>query len=165
MSRTGTSNGAAKVVGMTLAVVAVGATATGVALASPGSGLTPVWLVQKADLQDVVHANSDRIKLQTKDPTDVRVQKITFGAGSYSGWHHHPGLVVVAVESGSVTLTDAACRSRTYGPGLPAGAVFVESGDRAAQASSTHGAVVYVTYVQPDGQPPRLEDAPPACAG
>lgn len=149
--------------GTTLAVAAVGGLAIGVALASPGSGLTPETLVT-ADLEESVRYNSDRVKFQTKDPTDVRVQKITFGAGSYSGWHHHPGMVIVAVQSGSVTHTDASCRSTTYGPGLPAGAVFVEGGDAPAQASSTSGAVVYVTYVTPNGQPPRAEDPVPACA-
>ncbi len=164
MSTTGANRGVAKAIGMTLAIVAIGGTATGVALASAGAGLSGEWLVQKADLQEVVQVNSDRVKFQTKDPTDVRMQKITFAASSYSGWHHHPGMVVVAVQSGSVTHTDASCRSTTYGPGLPAGAVFVESGDHPAEASSTGGAVVYVTYVQPDGQPPRLEDPVPACA-
>jgi quercetin dioxygenase-like cupin family protein len=152
-----------RTVGVTLVVAGVGGLAIGVALASPGSGLTPETLV-KADLQESVRLNSDRVKLQTKDPTDVRVQRITFAAGSYSGWHHHPGTVVVAVESGTVTHTDSSCRSTTYGPGLPAGAVFVEGGDQPAQASSTSGAVVYATYVTPDDQPPRVEDAVPACA-
>lgn len=135
-----------------------------VGLASPGFGVTSTLLVDRAGFEDVVHLNSDRIKLQTKDATDVRVQKLVFAPGSYSGWHHHPGIIIVVVESGEVTLTDSECNSVTYGPGLPAGAVFVEGGDEPIQASSAAGATNYVTYVAPDGEPFRLEDSPPPCA-
>jgi hypothetical protein len=108
-----------------------------------------------------------RVKFQTKEPTDVRVQRIDFAAGGYSGWHHHPGMIIVAVQSGAVTLTDSECNSVTYGPGLPDGAVFVEGGDHPVQASSATGATVYLTYVAPDANPPvfRIDDHldPPPC--
>ncbi len=148
----------------TLAVAVVG-TLTAVALASPGSGTTSTTLVT-ADFAQTVHMNSDRVKLETKDATDVRVQRIDFAPGGYSGWHHHPGLIVVAVQSGAVTLMDSECNSVTYGPGLPDGAAFVEGGDSPVQASSATGATVYVTYVAPDANPPvfRIEDDPPPCA-
>jgi hypothetical protein len=98
--------------------------------------------------------------------TDVRVQKLVFGAGSFSGWHHHPGIVIVAVESGEVTLWDSRCKSKTYGPGSPNGAVFAEGDNRPQQATSAGGATVYVTYVAPNADPPvfRIEDDPPPCA-
>ncbi len=113
-----------------------------------------------ADFNQKVHLNSDRVKFQTKRPTDVRVQKNVFSAGGRSGWHHHPGIVIVAVQSGSVTVTHSGCRSKTYGPGLPNGAVFVEGGDDPGQASSTTGAVVYATFVAPSADPPvfRIND-------
>jgi hypothetical protein len=144
-----------------LGVVLVG-TAAAVAVASPSSGLTSTIFVT-ADLAQDVHLNSDKVKFQTKGPTDVRVQKLDFAAGAFSGWHHHPGMVIVAVQSGAVTLTHADCNSVTYGPGLPAGSVFVESGDEPAQATSATGATVYVTYVAPDGAGFRLEDDPVTC--
>jgi hypothetical protein len=72
----------------------------------------------------------------------------------------------VAVQSGAVTLMQSDCSSVTYGPGLPDGGVFVESGDAPVQASSTNGATVFITFVAPDANPPvfRIEDDPPACA-
>jgi hypothetical protein len=104
--------------------------------------------------------NSDRVKFQTKDPTDVRVARVEFAPGGRSGWHHHPGLVIVTVASGSVNFMHSDCTSKTYGPGLPDGAVFVEGGDEPAQASSTTGAVNYVTFVAPHASPPvfRIDD-------
>jgi quercetin dioxygenase-like cupin family protein len=145
----------------TIGVVLVG-TAAAVAVASPGFGVTSTIFVT-ANLEQEVHLNSDKVKFQTKGPTDVRVQRLDFAAGAYSGWHHHPGMVIVAVESGALTLTHADCSSVTYGPGLPAGSVFVESGDEPAQATSATGATVYVTYVAPDGAGFRLEDDPVTC--
>ena len=146
----------------TIGVVLVGTTTT-VAVASPSFGLTPTTTFVTADLAQDVHLNSDKVKFQTKGPTDVRVQRLDFVAGGYSGWHHHPGMVIVAVQSGAVTLTHADCSSVTYGPGLPAGSVFVESGDEPVQASSATGATVYATYVAPDGAGFRLEDDPVTC--
>ena len=144
--------------------VAVIGTLAAVALGEPGSGVTPTNLVT-ANFDHTVHVNSDRVKFQTKDPTYVRVQKLVFGANSRSGWHHHPGLVLVTVESGSVTLWQSDCSSKTYGPGLPNGAVFAEGGDDPVQATSTSGATVYVTYVAPSADPPvfRIEDDAISC--
>ena len=144
------------------ATAAVGAIATAV-IASPGSGVTPTNFVN-ANFDETAHVNSDRVKFQTKDPTDVRVQRLDFAPGAFSGWHHHPGVLVVAVASGSVTLTDSSCDSKTYGPGSPNGAVFVEGGDEPIEASSAGGATVFVTTITPDGEAPRIEDDVPACA-
>ena len=139
--------------------VAVIITVAAVALASPGEGITPTTLVT-ANFDETVHWNSDRVKFQTKDATDVRVQRLDFAPGAYSGWHHHPGIIIVAVASGAVTLWDSDCNSKTYGPGLPNGAVFVEGGDEPVQATSAGGATAYVTYVAPSADPPvfRIED-------
>jgi quercetin dioxygenase-like cupin family protein len=119
-----------------------------------------------ANFDTTFHLNSDRVKFQTKDANDLRVQKVIFAAGAFSGWHHHPGLVLAAVESGSVTVWDDECNRETYGPGLPNGAVFVEGGDEPMQVTSTGGATEYVTLVAPDHNPPlfRVEDDPPPCA-
>ena len=144
--------------------VAVIGTLAAVALGSPGSGVTPTNLVT-ANFDHTVHLNSDRVKFQTKDQTDVRIQKLVFGANSYSGWHHHPGMILVSVESGAVTLWNSDCSSTTYGPGLPDGAVFAEGGDDPQQATSAGGATVYVTFVAPNADPPvfRIEDDPVSC--
>src|SRR5947207_15693373 len=110
---------------LTALAVVVAGTATAVALATSGWGVTPTTYVT-ARFDHTVHMNSDRIKFQTKDPTLVRVQKLEWLPGAYSGWHHHPGVIIVTVQSGSVTVMDSECNTVTYGPGLPEGAVFVE---------------------------------------
>lgn len=149
---------------VTLALVVAGAAAT-VALATPGFGITTTTFVT-ADFPNSVQINSDRVKFQTKDPTTVRVQQLVWAAGAYSGWHHHPGVIIVTVQSGSVTVEDSSCNSVTYGPGLPDGAVFVEGGDNPIQVTSASGATEYAMQIAPTANPPvfRTEDNPPACA-
>jgi hypothetical protein len=149
--------------------VAMIATIATVALGSHASnlfGIAGSEIFVTANLDHTVQMNSDRVKFQTKGPTDVRVQKIVVGAGGYSGWHHHPGIVIVTVASGDLTFTHSDCSSTTYGPGLPDGNVFVEGGDDPGQASRVAGATLYVTFVAPDGAGFRIDDhnfQPPSC--
>ena len=149
---------------VTAGVAVIGTLTVAVAVGSPGSGIAVTTLVT-ANFDETVKVNSDRVKFQTKDPTDVRIQKLVFAAGGYTGWHHHPGLSMVAVESGAVTLWKADCSSKTYGPGLPNGAVFAQGSDTVEQATSTNGATVYAVFVAPSHDPPvtRVEDAAVSC--
>jgi quercetin dioxygenase-like cupin family protein len=151
---------------LTIMLAAAAGALVPAAFASPGSGFTATTLVT-ANLPDETRAKGDTVRLRTKEPTDVRVQKFVFQAGGDTGWHHHPGVVVVAIESGSLTVWDSECEQTTYGPGLAAGAVFTESGDEPGKVTSAGGATSYVTYVVPSVTPQvfRIEDEVPDCAG
>ena len=94
-----------------------------------------------------VNASADHIRLRTKGATDVAVQTITSPAGGSSGWHTHPGIVLVAVHSGTVTRYDSHCKTTQFGPGQ----AFVESGDDAVlvRNNTTSDAVLYVTLIVP----------------
>ena len=144
-------------------VTVIAASGATIAFANPGSGYTPKILAHRATLSDSVKVNDDRVKLQTKDPTDVQVQTITYNPHGRSGWHFHPGLVIVVVESGHITAHYSDCQTRTYGPHE----TFVESGTApfmASNESGTENAVVYATFVAPKGSAFRIETNPPACA-
>jgi quercetin dioxygenase-like cupin family protein len=155
-----------------VAVPAVGFAVCGVvaaaALASPSSGFFVTNLVAEAERPAPVHVNSDRVKFQTKDPVDVRVQEVNFDAGGRSGWHHHPGIVIVAIKTGTLTVVDANCHETTYGDGSPNGSVFIESGDAPGEVrnETDKPAKSYATFVAPDADPGvfRVEDSPPDCA-
>ena len=135
------------------------------ALASPPSNVTTL---ESGDGQAERDDSGEQRPRQVPDQGRDRRpgQNLTFAAGAYTGWHRHPGLVVVVVESGSLVLTDASCGSRTYGPGAPNGAVFVEGDEHAHIASSPAGAIVFVTYVVPSATPPtfRIEEPVSSCA-
>ena len=159
---------AAAIIGVAMigmfATATLGSDASNLFGIQPGHDGTEIFV--DADLDYTVQLNSDRVKFQTKGPTDVRVQRIVVGAGGFSGWHHHPGIVIVAVQSGDLTFTHPDCSSATYGPGQANGDVFVEGGDEPGQASSVNGATLYVTFIAPDGAGFRINDhdfVPPSC--
>lgn len=146
-----------------IAIAASAALVVPIALGSPGSGAMTTVLGHRATLSESVQMNEDRIKFQTKDATDLQTQTITFTPGSYSGWHHHPGVIMVIVESGEVTVHDENCQTMTYGPKE----VFIEGGAAPMQVSNegSTNAVVFATQVAPAGSQFRLEDDPPPCSG
>jgi quercetin dioxygenase-like cupin family protein len=148
------------------ALAASGMIVATMALASPPSNFGGEGLVA-ADLTKLanVDAEGGSIKFQTTKGTDTAIVRLDFGANGRSGWHHHPGMVLVQVAKGRVTVTDGSCVSRTYGAGLPNGSVFVE-GEAIHNVSSKAGAVAYATAIVKDADPKvfRIEDSAPACA-
>ena len=147
------------VIGLAFLVTSVAAT---IALASSGTSSSLI-LAPRSRLSDSVEVNQDRIKFQTKDPTDLVTQQVTFAPGAYSGWHHHPGVILVLVKSGTVTLWDENCQKTAYS----AGQVFIEGGTEPMNVSNEGSvtAVDVATQVAPAGSAFRIEDDPPACAG
>src|SRR5882672_11331489 len=144
-------------------ITVIAASGATIAFASPGSGFTSTILAHRATLSDSVKVNDDRVKLQTKDPTDVQVQTITYRPHGFSGWHFHPGLVIVVVESGHITAHYSDCQTRTFGPHE----TFVESGTAPFLSNNegdTENAVVYATFIAPAGSAFRIETDPPPCA-
>jgi quercetin dioxygenase-like cupin family protein len=151
------------VIGLGAITVIAAAGGATMALASTGSGSTTTILGHRATLSEKVKVNEDGIKLRTKEPTDVQVQTITFTPHGFSGWHFHPGVVIVVVESGQITTHDKKCQTKTYGPHES----FVESGTKpfmVSNESDTVNAVVYATFIAPAGSAFRIETNPPPCA-
>lgn len=151
-----------RVIAFALAAGCAGASA----FASPPTGSVTPTTYSTAIYDHEELYNNDRIKLQTKDATAIREQKLDFAPGSSTGWHHHPGIVLVTVASGTLTVVDGNCATKDYGPGSSNGQVFVESDDHAHEARTSGGAVAYVTYLVPgDGTPIfRVEEPIPFCA-
>lgn len=150
-----------KRVAVGLTALAAGSAAA-IAIASPGTSTSTI-LAPRSTLSDSVQVNQDRIKFQTKDPTDLVSQQVTFAPGAYSGWHHHPGVILVLVKTGTVTVHDENCQTTNYS----AGQAFIEGGTEPMMVSNegSQTAVDVATQVAPAGSPFRIEDSPPACAG
>ena len=151
----------------TAAILGIAGLATAAA-ASPPSNVSATNFVTET-MEEKIKVHNDRIDLKTRDASIVRMQLLTFGADSTTGWHHHPGMVIVGVESGSIDLWEADCSKTTYGPGSPNGTVFIEALPHAHQATSTAGALVRVTYIVPSTGPVtpanfRVEEPVPFCA-
>ena len=132
-----------------LLAVALIALAAGPAGATPGSGAVGT-IVSRGIATQRVHFNTGEVKVQTKAPVAIVNQTLAFAAPSTTGWHAHPGVVLVTVTSGSLTRYDASCARTVY----PTGSAFIESGDHAGlvrNESTTITASVNVTYVVPEG--------------
>ena len=89
-----------------------------------------------------------------RDASTVVVAKVTWAPGASSGWHTHPGPVIVSVVEGSVELTNARdCVTHTYS----AGEAFLDPGQGNVHIATNVGntdAVAYATFLGvPDGAP------------
>ena len=144
-----------------VAMAAVGGGFAAYALASPPSGQHPTTPAI-GTLAAPQQVNTDRLKFQTKDAADVATFSVTYDAQGFSGWHTHPGIVFVVVQSGSV-VREVGCASHTY----TAGQSFVESDEQPAgqvsNPSTTTPAQLTVMQITPQGSPRRVKADPPSC--
>jgi quercetin dioxygenase-like cupin family protein len=136
----------------------------GTSLATDASGFTPTGL-SRGTIDVPASINTGTVEFETEGSVDVVTATVTLDAPASSGWHSHPGLVLVTVLSGSVTMYDAACAATVHS----AGTSFVESGDMPGvvlNESTETPAVVYVTYIVPTETPKeglRIDAANPGC--
>jgi len=127
------------------------------ALSTPGSGVVgPV-------LGRGVLEGKERLKIRS-DASDVVVQQITIAPGGHTGWHSHPGPVVVLVTAGELTLyqgSDRKCMPHTFS----AGESFIDRGRGNVHIARNEGAepvVLYATYLDvPVGGAFRIDAADP----
>ncbi len=111
-----------------------------------------------------LHAHADGIELSARGQVDFVRQTIVIDPGATSGWHHHPGIVLVTVTTGTMTGYDRHCNQTVY----PAGTSFVESGTKPGlfRNEGADPAGVTVTFIVPTGTAStglRIDDANPGC--
>jgi quercetin dioxygenase-like cupin family protein len=120
------------------------------ALATPPTDFVPEPLARGSLGQ--LDAQHDGVEVRSENTNaDVAVSKVTIGPGGSSGWHHHPGVVLVSVASGTLTRYTHNCDKTVY----TAGEGFTESDDHPATVQNEGNAdvVVYVTYIVPSDTP------------
>lgn len=163
-----------------LIVVALAALVpAGAAVATPGLGLTPT-IIARGTSSETFSISAPRHKAKHKHrksrpiiacasdrQCDFVFQTITFQPGGHTGWHSHPGVLFVTVESGSVTRYEHDCERNTYA----AGQSFIERGPKHVILVRNEGstpAKVQIAYVVPAGTSnPALridQPAPPGCS-
>ena len=148
------------------AVICAGVTAT--VLATSGSRVLSATVFARAafadpvDLKFKVDGGAQEV-IHARNAQDTVVQQVVIGPGGHTGWHSHPGPVVVLVKAGALTFydsEDAACTPRTY----TAGQAFIDSGQGhvhiARNESTTENLELWATYFDvPPGAGFRI-DAP-----
>jgi quercetin dioxygenase-like cupin family protein len=106
--------------------------------------------------------NGYDVELKSHDNTDVAVSNIGIAAGGSSGWHSHPGPVLVVVKSGTIThyrSDDPGCAAHIYGPGTS----FTEQGGLVHNATNqgAEAVVAVATFLAPPGAALRIDEAKP----
>ena len=137
-----------------LIISAVAAVSVGVASATPGVGASSHELGRKA-----VHGFS----INEPGSTDIVVVRNTFAPGGSTGWHSHPGVVVIAVQHGEIRLTKGDCTSKTY----HTGDVFLERPgniENGVNNGSVNAVVIATFFGVPRGGLVRIDQPDPGCA-
>jgi hypothetical protein len=141
----------------------------GTALATPPFGVlsAPVQArgtIGPTDGPNIVVNSKSGVHIKAQGATNIVTQQIRLAPGGHTGWHSHPGPVLVTVKSGSIQLfyaSDTACQGIVY----EAGDSFIDRGDEVvhiARASPFDGVELWATYFVPGADPtaPFRLDAP-----
>ena len=143
---------------MTVLGVAAAVLTVGPARATPPSGVITEILGSGTTLAGF-KITIDRIKATSEGAVSFTVAHLTFALGGTTGWHAHPGPVLVIVKTGSVTKYSADdCTAQTY----TVGQAFVENGPTDENMVRNDGSVpaeTIVTFITPPGVPIR-DDTP-----
>ena len=141
-----------KVIRITLLALALSGVLVGTALATGAVGFTSQLLAQGTTTGSVnfkLHSDGhpkQKIEFVTKGAVIFRTAQNTIVPGGSSGWHSHPGIVLVTVKVGTVTFYSADCSFNVY----PAGTSFVEregDGPGLALNKGTIDAIVVATFI------------------
>src|SRR6266536_1488276 len=123
-------------------------------------------LLARSTFPDPINLNREtadwHLNMKIHPSTDLAVSRVFFPAGTHSGWHTHPGPVLVQVLSGTVSFylaNDPTCTPivRT------AGQTYIESGavTHIARNETSSSAENLVVYFAPQGVPLRHDEPNP----
>ena len=142
----------------------------GTAIATPGFGILGAPVHARGTLEpttgnNVIVNSKSGVHVKTQGSVDLVTQELRFAAGGHTGWHSHPGPVLVTVKSGSLQLIyadDETCQGTVY----EAGDSFVDRGDERAhiaRMSPFQETVLWAMYFVPGaaGAPFRLDEPAP----
>ncbi|MFI8194307.1 cupin domain-containing protein [Streptomyces sp. NPDC085946] len=152
MKRIGLSGRSGFLAASAVAVVLAGVAS--VATASPAHDLTAVTTAEGRFV-----APHD---LKVRNVTDVVEQTLTIQPGGDTGWHIHPGLVVLTVQKGTIVRRNADCTEEVF----PAGTSFIKQGSVPLNGvnEGSEPVELHLTYLKPKGTPLRYErEAPKYC--
>jgi len=144
------------VTGRQLALVAIVAAVSCVAVAAaltPSFGVVSAPVLARAsfadptDLKFKIKGQSQEV-IQVNNAQETVIQQVIIAPGGHTGWHSHPGPVVVLIKSGQMSFYDSedpTCTARTYS----AGEAFIDSGQGHVHIARNEGSVnleLWATY-------------------
>lgn len=158
-----------KITAAFLALAAIVALFPRAAVATPGEGIisaTVFATASFADPTDIRFRIRTRIHeiIRVNDAGKTVVQQVIIAPAGHTGWHTHPGPVVVLIKAGTMSFYDGedpSCTVRTYA----AGESFVDSGQGHVHIARNEGSEnleLWATYFDvPDDGIFRIDAAAP----
>lgn len=126
-------------------------------------GVTPT-LLSRGTLAEAFKVESEGavpIEITTKGALDIITRRHDYAVNGSTGWHQHPGPVIITVTVGTVTFYEAddpTCTPKVVGPGQ----AYVDSGHGHIGRNESGAPAVDVTVITaPVGLPFRSEIAAP----
>jgi len=156
-----------------LGSVLVACVIAGVAMATPTIGAWFNVILSTGTVNQDVHTQAHvalpgtdegfNAELETEGAANFIVQEVKFSPGGTTGWHTHPGILLLslAADSGPIDWYDANCVKHVY-----------NAGDSWTEGTKLHDVVnnssfdahFVVTYVVAKGLNKRTDQPAPACA-
>jgi quercetin dioxygenase-like cupin family protein len=136
-----------------VAIIAAVSCATVAAVLTPSSGIVSSPVLARAsfanptDLKFKIKGQSQEV-IQVNNAQETVIQQIVIAPGGHTGWHSHPGPVVVLIKSGQMSFYDSedpTCSVRIYS----AGEAFIDSGQGHVHIARNEGSVnleLWATY-------------------
>lgn len=150
-----------------LVVFALVSITSAAVILTPGSGLllrndfVRAGFVDSTDIKFKIDVGHKEV-IQVTDAKETVFQQVIFAPGGYTGWHSHPGPVLVLIKSGELTFYDGedpTCTPRVY----TAGQAFIDRGQGHVHIGRNEGTTnleMWSAYMDvPPGEPFRI-DAP-----
>ena len=143
------------------------------ALATPGSGIVSATVVARASFVDPVDiklktTGEHQEVLHVPDAQETVIQQVIIAPGGSTGWHSHPGPVVVLIKAGQLSFfssEDPSCTPTIYS----AGQAFTDPGQghvHVARNLGTENVELWAVYFDvPAGGAFRLDAANPGNCG
>jgi quercetin dioxygenase-like cupin family protein len=114
-----------------------------------------------ARLKEHISVGDWTLSLEVSGGSEFYFQDLVIKPGGRSGWHSHPGLLLITIKDGSVDWYDKDCGKRSY----TAGQSFTEGAEAHNVVNSAAGnARLLIAYIVKSGDPRRREDPQPRCA-
>jgi quercetin dioxygenase-like cupin family protein len=112
-------------------------------------------------LKDYIKVGNDWVvSLEDKGQSEFYFQDLAIKPGGRTGWHSHPGLLLITLKEGNIDFYDKDCGKRTY----TAGQSFTEGAEAHNVVNSGSGnARLLIAYIVKSGEPRRIENPQPRC--
>jgi quercetin dioxygenase-like cupin family protein len=100
------------------------------------------------------------VTLEDSGQSEIYFQDLIIGPGGYTGWHSHPGLLLITIKEGGIDFYNKDCVKTIYTTGQS----FTEGADpHAVVNTGSVNARLLVAYIIKSGESRRIERSQPKC--